>query len=384
MTAVVQESAAGPITPGGAGSLAVTGMGVLAAPGVGVEAFAAGLRAGKAEPAEVTGMFDESLPEERAFALPDFRVRDHLGRKGTSFFDRSTALALVACTQALADTGYQIDDDNRHRVGVVMGTTAGSVKSTSDYSRETFVNEKPYLVNPLIFPNAVMNSAAGQTAIWHKLRGVNATVAGGQIAVLSGLRYARNALRCGYADALVVCAAEEYSPHMAWANRLGRRGSEGVPGGEGAAAFFIESADAVYAAGRRPDAEILAIETETCAPPGGRPDLETALRECVERTLVAAGIGVGDVSTVVSGEGGVVPLDRAEDRAIRAVVGDRPERLRIKQVVGECHSAGAALGLAAVLARHRGESADDGRIWLLTATSLDGAVGAAVIRGWSR
>ncbi|MEE3922501.1 hypothetical protein V2I01_41795 [Micromonospora sp. BRA006-A] len=73
-------------------------------------------------------------------------------------------------------------DDNRDRIGIVTGTTAGSVKSSVDYAAETFTQQPPYLVNPALFPNTVMNCAAGQSAIWYKLHGPNATVAGGPLA----------------------------------------------------------------------------------------------------------------------------------------------------------------------------------------------------------
>ena len=87
---------------------------------------------------------------------------------------------------------------------------------------------------------------------------------------------------------------------------------------------------------------------------------------------------------MASAENGIVALDEAEDRAIRSVVGDGPQRIRIKELTGECHSASSVFQLAALLGRHRGEAALGGRPALVTARSADGAAGAAVVRGWSR
>ena len=253
-------------------TLAVTGWGVLAPAGLGADEFAASLAGARPAPAEVGAMFPEPLPRGEAHALVDFAVRDHLGRKGTSFLDRSTSLALVACKMALADSDLIVNDQTRARIGVVLGTTAGSAKSTSDYSRETFVQSRPFLVNPLIFPNAVMNCAAGQAGIWFGLKGVNATIAGGALAALNVLRYARVVIGCGYADALLAGAVEEFSPHSAWATHFAMSAGGGdTPNGEGAAVLVLEGAAAVRRAGRTADAEILAVETGLFAPPGRSP-----------------------------------------------------------------------------------------------------------------
>jgi 3-oxoacyl-[acyl-carrier-protein] synthase II len=366
-------------------TLAITGWGVLSSTGIGAEDFSSAVTQGRGGLADVRGMFDEPLPEDQACVLVGFRARDHLGRKGTSFLDRSTALALVGCDAALADADLCVDDGNRDRVGIVLGTTAGSIRSTSEYSRETLVQDKPYLVNPVLFPNAVMNCAAGQCAIWHRLKGVNATVAGGQIAGLNVLRYARNVLQRDYADALLVGAVEEFSPQVAWGTRCLHAGEpERVPLGEGAVVFLAEDARRARAAGRAPDAEVLAVEVGLYAPPGEEPDPGRGLAACIERALDRAGVAAPEVWAVASGERGVALLDDVERHGIASAIGPGPRRLRVKELVGECHAASGAFQLAALLGHHRGNPALDGRVSVVTSCSADGAVGAAVVRGWSR
>ncbi|MFE4534369.1 beta-ketoacyl synthase N-terminal-like domain-containing protein [Streptomyces scopuliridis] len=367
------------------GTLAITGWGVVSSLAIGADAFTTAVGAGRSGLRDVTGMFDEELPEDEAFAMPDFRVRDHLGRKGTSFFDRSTSLALLGCTLALDDTDLVVTDDNRDRVGIVLGTTAGSVKATSDYSRETLVNDRPYLVNPVLFPNTVMNCAAGQSAIWHKLKGVNATVAGGQLAGLSALRYARNQIRRGYADALLVGSFEEFSPHTAWFAHRQHSAWEGrARVGEGSAVFMVEDAATVREAGRLPDAEVLAVEAGTYGPPGRTPDAGAGLAHCVLRALKRAGVEPSEVRAVASGECGISPLDDLERRGVESALGTEVWHVRAKEWVGECQSAAGSLQLAALLAGHRGHPELDGAVSVVTSVSADGSVGAAVLRGWHR
>lgn len=368
-------------------TLAITGWGVASPIGIGADEFAAGLRAEKSGRTDVSEMFDEPLPRQDAYAMTGFRAKDHLGRKGTSFLDRSTALAMVACGQALTDAGLEIDEHNTQRVGVALGTTAGSVKSTSDYSKATFVEDKPYLVNPLIFPNAVMNAAAGQSAIRYHLRGVNATLAGGPVAVLTALRYARSLIALDRADTLLVGAVEEFGPQVAWANQFAMREHGGdLPAGEGAAMFVVEDAARVRADGRLPDAEVLSVEVATHIPDDENdPDVDFSptLARCLRRALDRAGVPAADVHAVASAENGMPAKDAYEDRAITGVLGTAPRRIRIKQRTGEALSASNALQLAALLSLHRGDPALDGAVSVLTSHTPDGVVGAAVLRGWS-
>lgn len=349
--------------------LAISGWGVTSVLGIGKDAFAEGLadsRDGRSDPAD---LFEEPLPDGDAFVIRDLDVKEHLGKKGVSFLDRTSALALIACGQALDDTDVTIDDDTRDRVGVVLGTTSGSMRATSDYSRVTFVEERPYLVNPLIFPNAVMNCAAGQAAIRYGLRGVNSTVAGDSVAFVSSLAYARTITALGRADALVVGAAEEYGPQTAWAAEFSRRiDGGGLPAGEGSAAFFVESREAAERAGRTPVALVLAAGTRACAP-----DSHDTMATFVEEVCANAGIAVGDVDLVSCGESGS-PRDAVESQALDAVFG-QTRRIRLKEAVGEAASAGNALQLAALLASEK-----PGTLAVLTSTTRDGVLGVAVVR----
>ncbi|SEF86247.1 3-oxoacyl-[acyl-carrier-protein] synthase II [Thermomonospora echinospora] len=365
--------------------LAVLGWGVVSSSGIGADAFAEAIVAGRSGLADVGDMFPEPLPDERACAMPGFNVKDHLKGKGTRHLDRATKLALVGTDLALADARPAIEDDPG-MVGIVLGTTAGSVKTTSDYSRDTFVQDKPYLVDPIMFPSATINGSAGRCAIWHKLGGVNATIAGGQLSGLQVLRYGRMVLGRGHADALLAGAVEEFSPQMAWAARhLYGDGPERVPVGEAAVVFAVRDARRTREAGIRPDAEVLGMAFGTYAPPGEAPDPGLGLAECIGRALRQAEVEPGELWAVSTGERGVARLDQVERRGVQTALGGRAVRsLRVKSLVGECHSASGGLQLAALLAHHRHDPALDGRASLVTSVSADGAVGAAVVRGWSR
>jgi 3-oxoacyl-[acyl-carrier-protein] synthase II len=223
----------------------------------------------------------------------------------------------------------------------------------------------------------VMNCAAGRSAIWHGLKGPNATVAGGQLSSPQALRYARNALRTGAADLLVVGGVEEISPHSAWAQHRATAGTGAVGPGEGCGAFVLERAEDVRARAGDAVAELLAVETASA--PAGPDGGAASMAGCVLRALRDAGVAPEAVALVSASACRAPALDDAERAGVLDVLGDRPLRwLRIKEQVGECYSAAGALQLGAVLAQPLAE----GEVALITSLAWDGSAAAVVVRGW--
>ncbi|MGV9270954.1 beta-ketoacyl synthase N-terminal-like domain-containing protein [Kitasatospora sp. NPDC003701] len=383
MTATSTATAPGGGPPTRSVPLAVTGWGVLSPLGVGAEEFAPAWCGRRSGLRDVRGLYEGPLPVDEACVLTDFSVREHLGRKGTSFFDRTTSLTVVTCGLALEDSSLVIEEADRAEIGIVLGSTTGGVQSLCEFITETIVNDPPYLVNPVLFPYAVMNGAASSAAIWHQLKGVNATVSDGQASFLAVLKYARNQIRNGYVEAVVAGAVEEFSPHRAWAaeHLRGGRGAR-VPLGEGAAAFVLEPAEAVRASGRRPDAEILAVETGLF---GQDIDPADGLAGCIGSALRSSGIDPAEVRMVAPSIAGSERRDAIERRGLAAALPGVPfASLPVKDLLGETYSASGALQLAAVLAEHRCDAGLDGAVSLITSVTSEGLVGAAVVRGWSR
>lgn len=361
--------------------LRITGCGVVSPAGFGLDELGQALRdgtAGCSDAAEIPG--EEELPGQIR-VVPGLRAADHLGRKGTRYLDRTTTLGLVASKMALESLPPS-GETQSSGTGVVMGTSTGSVRSSSDFARDTFVEERPYLVNSGRFPNTVMNSCAGQIAIWNSLHGVNATLSGGQLSSLNALRYARNALDLGQADRLIVGGVEELSPHTAWAWHQSGALPAGTRVGEGCAVFVAEN-------GREPAdgdvlAEVLACEVGYCPSPDRRPRLAEGLTRCVERAIRRSSVDPADVTMLsLSASDERSGENRIEERAVRHVLGRLPRTVRVKEIVGECFSASGAFQLAAAIAHWQQEPETRTGVALITSVGRDGNVGCMVVRSGS-
>ena len=373
--------------------LRIAACGVVSPAGYGLDELGAALHGRRpvcTDPAEIPG--DEPMPEP-VRAVPGLRAADHLGRKGTRYLDRTNTLGLVASMQALksmAASGVDAADgaegaDERADMGVVIGTSTGSVRSSSEFARDTFVEDRPYLVNPGLFPNTVMNSCAGQIAIWNALHGVNATFSGGQLSSLQAVRYARNALALEQADRLITGGVEELSPQTVWAWRQSGSLPAETPVGEGCAVFVLEraaDADSAETGAGDPPVEVLACDLAYAPAPDRRPRLLDALTAGVERAVLRSGIApdkvtLASLSAAAEGSG----EHRIEERAIRRVLGRMPDTIRVKEVVGECYSASGAMQLTAAVAHWpRDPAAAPGDVALITSVGRDGNVGCLVAR----
>jgi 3-oxoacyl-[acyl-carrier-protein] synthase II len=367
--------------------LVITSCGVVSSAGLGLDAIgsaldpAAGFHGGPAaewrESAQVPGEF----PPVPLAAVAGFAAEDHLGRKGVRSLDRTTQLALTACHRALASPGVSLTDGDRASTGVVIGTSTGSIRSSSEFSRETLVQDKPYLVRANLFPNTVMNCCASQVAIWNSLRGVNATIAGGRLSGLAAVRYARNAITQRHVDRALVGGVEELCPQSAWAWYLSGALAADVAIGEAAAVFFVETADGAATGGRPVLAELLACETGTPGSSVRGGGLAGSLAALVERVLARSGVPAEAVTLASLGSAGLRGLARAEESGVRAALGRAPARqVTTTSLLGETFSASAALQIACVLAAWRADPDPGPAVALVTSLGHDGGVGCLVMR----
>ena len=85
-------------------------------------------------------------------------------------FDRYAQLAIAAAQEALNDSGLVIDDSNRDRVGVLIGTGIGGIGTMME-NVDVLYERGPERVSPFLVPMMIVDSAAGLLAIRTGARG---------------------------------------------------------------------------------------------------------------------------------------------------------------------------------------------------------------------
>ena len=351
----------------------------------------------------------------------DFAPESYLGKVNLRPVDRTARLVIVAAHQAFAASGWTKELRDEHDVGLVLGTMFGSVHTISAFDRRALVAGPKY-AKPFEFANSVINAAAGQTAIWHSLRGINSTVAGGTAAGLQGLAYATEAIRTGRADAVLAGGADELCFESLFGFRQtgllggGRAGEEaccvpydarrnGMALGEGAGLLMLEEADAAERRGASVLAEIRGHANCYDCSRGQDERAVEAIRRAIQLALSDASMETDEIDAVSAAGNGSVLGDRYEAQGIAAALPGREDlpATAVKSMLGETLGASGAFSTIALLeAMRHGElsgvrglsEVEEGlqlhglressralaaRIGLVTAVGLDGNVAALIV-----
>ncbi|MFI6042577.1 beta-ketoacyl synthase N-terminal-like domain-containing protein [Nocardia sp. NPDC051321] len=354
-------------------TLVFSGWSVLSPFGGGRADFERGIRSG-ASALRAADPGPDRSPITRVGLVRDFEVREALGSNGTRAMDRLTGLAVKTVGQVLDELPAPANDGAD--TALVLGTTTGSLRSMMEFVKDSFIQDRPFQVDPARFPNAVMNRAAGQCAIWHGLRGPNTTIAGGRAAGVAVLQYAARLFQRDRAQMVLCGMAEEFSPHRAWVEYLGADDTD-RPLGEGCAVFALESAASARSAGRGAVAELVRVRQGVWS--AGAPVREV-LSRLLRSMLESAGIEADEVAVaMVSGTATTDPwagFSAGEVAAVRDVL-PRTAIRSIADLVGDAGAATGGFQLAALLDANPAVSQPYS---LMTSVDLDGVVGCVLIR----
>jgi 3-oxoacyl-[acyl-carrier-protein] synthase II len=288
--------------------------------------------------------------------------------------DRSGQLALVAATEAWADSGLADAEVEGERLAVAVASGIGGVQTLlSNY--DALKEKGPRRVSPLAIPMLMPNSPAAHVglAIGAKA-GVHTPVsacASGNEAIALGI----DLIRLGRAD-VVVCGGTEAAVHalpmaafgqmMALskrnddpeaASRPWDKGRDGFVLGEGAAVVVLESAEHAEARGAKVYAEAagagITADSHDIAQPdpaglGATRAMKLALRE--------AGLSASDIRHINAHATSTPQGDLAEATAIKNALGSAAGKVVLtstKSMTGHLLGAAGALeSVATVLALH--------------------------------
>ena len=185
----------------------VTGMGCISPVGNTVEETWSALLAGKSGAGAITH-FDSSKHKTRfAAEVKGFDPVAEFGSREARKMDRFTQFAMVTAARALNDAGLKIDDSNRDRVGVLIGTGIGGVGTMmeqADILRERGADR----VSPFLIPMMISDSAAGMLAIRVGARGPNMSLATACASGNNAIGEAVEMIRRGAADVMIAGASE--------------------------------------------------------------------------------------------------------------------------------------------------------------------------------
>ena len=348
----------------------VTGLGAVTPLGNSPEETWKNAIAGVSGAAEIKG-FDSSLFKTHfACEVKDLAITDFLDGKEARKMDRYTQLAMIAAIQAVKDSGMDLDQEDKNRIGVIYGVGIGGIKTFETevkmYGAHEAAGPK---FSPFFIPKMIADIASGQISIHFGFHGPNYTTTSACASSSNALADAFNQIRLGKANAIVAGGAEAAicacgvggfnamkalstrNDDPTTASRPFSKSRDGFVMGEGAGCLILEELEHAKARGAKIYAEMVGEGESadayhiTASHPeglGARLVMENALRDSGLRPEDIDYINVHGTSTHVG--------DISEVKAIKEVFGESAYKLNIsstKSMTG--HLLGAAGAVEAML-----------------------------------
>ena len=186
----------------------VTGMGMLTPLGVDLESSWQGLTAGKSGVAPIQSFDTTDYPVRFGGHVPEFDISEYLPPKEARRMDGFMQFGLVAGVQAMRDSGLEVTDENRDRIGVAVGSGIGGIV-TIETCHDVVNNRGPAKVSPFFVPSCIINMIAGHLSIMYGLQGPNIAITTACTTGTHNIGFGARLIAAGDADAMVVGGAEK-------------------------------------------------------------------------------------------------------------------------------------------------------------------------------
>ncbi len=353
--------------------IAVTGLGVVSPIGNDVDTVWEGLTNGRSGLGRITHFDVTPYEHQVGGEVRDFDVTKYWNFKDARRTETTVHFAVASAKMAVADSGLEINDDNRYDIGVIYGSGGGG-QGLFISNQAVWKTKGARLVSPFFIANGLVDASSGTIAIETGAKGHNFCPVSACSAGTTAIGEAAEAIRRGDCTAVIAGSAE--SPllelvHIGFTNMRGLgaplpdspletacrpfdKTRNGFILGEGGGALIIEDLELAKARGAKIYAEVVGYGSaadgfDMIAPASHGEGSTRAMKMALERRGVPA-----DEIDMINPHGTATPVgDLAEAEAIWAAFGSHTPNILIsatKSMTGHMMgAAGSFEGVATVL-----------------------------------
>jgi 3-oxoacyl-[acyl-carrier-protein] synthase II len=354
----------------------VTGLGLISPVGNSVATAWDNLIAGRTGIATITKFDHSALSVHFAGEVKEFNVEEYISAKEARHMDTFIHYGIAAGTQAIRDSGLEVNDQNAERIGVLVGSGIGGLPMIEETNAE-LLSRGPRRISPFFVPGSIINMISGHLSILFNLKGPNVAAVTACTTGLHSIGLAARLIQYGDADVMVAGGAESTISALgvggfaaaralstrnddpATASRPWDKDRDGFVLGEGAGVLVLEEYEHARARGAKIYAELCGFGMSGDAYHMTAPNMDGP-RRCMNNALRDAGLNADQIQ-YVNAHGTSTPLgDKNETDAIKAALGEHAKKVVVnstKSMTG--HLLGGAGGLESVftvLALHHQKS----------------------------
>ncbi|MFM9280993.1 beta-ketoacyl-ACP synthase II [Paenibacillus jiagnxiensis] len=318
----------------------ITGMGVITPLGNNVETFWSGLVGGKSGISQIDSLDTSKQKVKMAGIVHDFDANALFGTKEARKMDRFCQFALAAADEAIQHAALKLEEINRERFGVYVGSGTGGIQSLLNQSA-VLAARGPERISPVLVPMMISNMAAAMISIRYGALGPSMSPVTACSIGNTAIGEAFFSIQAGRSDIMIAGGTEAALTDIALASfanatALSTRNDEperasrpfdaerdGFVMAEGAGILVLESLSHARRRGATILAEVIGYGASSDAyhmvatPPDGH--------------------GAARAMTVALSEAGLSPeqVDVISAHATSTMIGDRSETAALKQVFGD-------------------------------------------------
>ena len=185
----------------------ITGMGLITPIGSSPDALWTSLVNGHSGTGAITLFDAQGFDSRIAGEVRDFDPRDVLDAKEARRTDRFIQFAVAATRSALASADLELDDSNRGRTGVLIGSALGGI-GTAERELNTLATRGPKRVSPFFIPMYLADMASGYVGIDIGAKGPNLATLSACASSAHAIGEATEMIRRGSADVMLAGGSE--------------------------------------------------------------------------------------------------------------------------------------------------------------------------------
>lgn len=346
----------------------VTGVGAVTPIGNNAPAFWQAIRNGECGIDTVKSFDASGMKTQIAGEVKDLDVNQFIEKKEARKMDKYTHYALIAASEAIENSGLDMEKEDAWRVGVMTGSGIGGIKTLED-QHSILLERGPGRVSPFFIPMMIANMAAAQIAIKYGMRGINENVVTACASSNNAIGDAYRHIQYGTNDVIIAGGAEAAVSPLAFAGFCSMKAMstrnddpkhasrpfdaerDGFVLSEGAAFIVLEELEHAKARGANIICEMVGYGATddayhiTSPIPGG-----AGGAKAMEFAIKDAGIEPSDITYINAHGTSTKYNDHFETEAIKSVFGDAAYKVAVsstKSMTG--HMLGAAGGVEAIV-----------------------------------
>lgn len=355
-------------------SIVVTGIGVFTSIGCNRVDFWNSLIAGKSGIKKIQSFDPQGHKSQIASEVTSYNPENYFDRKESRKMARVSQLASSAAIEAIKDAGMNLDEEDKSRIGCVIGSAAGDYLHLED-QHIRFLKSGPGSVNPLTVPRVIPNMPVCNAAMVLGIHGPNLGISAACTTGTHSIGIALGLLRGGMADVILAGGAEStitplvldayasmgvlssFNEHPEKASRPFDLNRDGFVIGEGACVLVLETLAHAEKRGAKPLTYLRGFGMTSDAYGIAAPEPNGIwAAAAMENAVKDADLNMEDIGYINAHGTSTKVNDKTETLAIKKAFKNRDIPVSsIKSMIGHTLGAAGAIEAAAtVLAVHHG------------------------------